>query len=110
MEQPESGSEKRRAARRTVEYPVRFRSELLEFDAQMELVGEVLDVSQGGLFVRSEFLEAPGTPVSLQVWLPMHDQPVALRGTVAWVAEHPPKGPGMGITLVHALGAATIDA
>ena len=101
MKDSEPGSEKRRRRRRTVEYPVRFRSELLEFDAKMELVGSVLDVSEGGLFVRSDFLELPGTPVSLQVWLPKQAEPIALRGTVAWVAEHPPKGPGMGITLVH---------
>jgi hypothetical protein len=101
MKNAEPGSEKRRKRRRTVEYPVRFRSELLEFDAKMELIGSVRDVSESGLFVRSDFLELPGTPVSLQVWLPKHAEPIALRGTVAWVAEHPPKGPGMGITLVH---------
>lgn len=101
MEQRERGSEKRAFWRRAVEYPVRFRSELLEFDAQAEVLGEVLDMSHGGLFVRSDFLEAPGTPVSLLVWLPSEPEPVALRGTVAWVAERPPKGPGMGIKLTE---------
>jgi hypothetical protein len=101
MEQRERGSEKRTSLRRSVEYPVRFKSELLEFDSKGEIIGEVLDMSPGGMFVRSEFLEAPGTPVSLLVWLPNQDEPIALRGTVAWVAEHPPKGPGMGIKLLQ---------
>jgi Tfp pilus assembly protein PilZ len=99
MEQRESGRDKRLALRTAVEYRVRFKSELLEFDTRGEVVGEVLDMSRTGMFIRSEFLEAPGTPVALLVWLPDQPEPVSLRGTVAWVAEHPPKGPGMGIKL-----------
>ena len=99
MDSRESGSEKRTSLRRDVVYPVKFRSELLEFEARAEVIGEVLDMSKDGLFVRSEFLEAPGTPVSLLVWLPTSDHPISLRGKVAWVTEHPPKGPGMGIKL-----------
>lgn len=98
METREPGAEKRTTLRRDVIYPVTFRSELLEFDAKAEVIGEVLDMSMNGLFVRSEFLEAPGTPVSLLVWL-TSDHPISLRGKVAWVTEHPPKGPGMGIKL-----------
>jgi Tfp pilus assembly protein PilZ len=99
MQPSEPGSEKRTFVRQDVMYPVRFRSEMLEFESKAELIGEVLDMSEGGLFVRSEYLEAPGTPVWLQVWLPSSPEPIALRGNVAWVAEHPPKGPGMGIRL-----------
>jgi hypothetical protein len=98
MEPHEPGSEKRMTLRRDVIYPVTFRSELLEFEARAEVIGEVLDMSMNGLFVRSEFFEAPGTPVSLLVWL-TPDHPISLRGRVAWVTEHPPKGPGMGIKL-----------
>jgi hypothetical protein len=98
MEPTKTGRDKRLHLRRSVEYPVTFRSELLEFEAKGELLGEVLDMSRGGLFVRCDFLEAPGTPVALLVWL-TPDTPVSLRGKVAWVAEHPPKGPGMGIQL-----------
>lgn len=94
------GPEKREHFRRTVDYRVTFRSEMLEFESRAEVLGEVLDVSAGGLFVRSEYLEAPGTPVSLLVWID-EDEPISLRGAVAWVAEHPPKGPGMGIKLAQ---------
>ena len=98
MEPGKTGREKREHLRRSVEYRVAFRSEMLEFEGRAEIEGEVIDMSRGGLFVRSEFLEVPGTPVSLLVWLD-DDEPIALRGSVAWVAEHPPKGPGMGIKL-----------
>jgi hypothetical protein len=97
-----AGRDNREHVRRAVEYRVTFRSEMLEFEARAEVVGEVLDISAGGLFVRSEYLEAPGTPVSLLVWID-EDAPLSLRGSVAWVAEHPPKGPGMGIKLAHGL-------
>jgi hypothetical protein len=102
MERRDLGSsEKRSSLRHAVEYTVRFRSELLDFDTKGEWLGEVRDISTGGLFVFSEFFEPPGTPVSLLVWLPGNDEPVSLRGHVAWVAEHPPKGPGMGIKLAQ---------
>ena len=84
-------------------YPVRVWSEMLDLETHAEVLGEVLDISSGGLFVRSDFLEMPGTPVSLLVWLPdSNDQPIPLKGHVAWVTEHPPKGPGMGIRLASA--------
>ena len=72
---------------------------MLDFDGKAELQGEVTDISSGGLFIRSEFLETRGTPVSLLVWLPSRTVPIALSGRVAWVTENPPKGPGMGIEL-----------
>ena len=93
----ELDEEKRAFLRHPVTYPVRVWTELLDIETDAEVLGEVLDISSGGLFVRSEFLESPGTPVSLLVWLPSAEQPVPLKGHVAWVAEHPPKGPGMGI-------------
>ena len=72
---------------------------MLDFEAKAELSGEVQDISTGGLFIRSDFLEPRGTPVSLLVWLPSQAKPLVLSGRVAWVAETPPKGPGMGIEL-----------
>lgn len=91
--------DKRVYRRKPIVCPVRFWSEMLDFESKAEVEGEVLDISTGGLFIRSEFLETCGTPVSLLVWLPSSSQPVALSGRVAWVAEAPPKGPGMGIEL-----------
>jgi Tfp pilus assembly protein PilZ len=72
---------------------------MLDFETRAEVAGQVLDISTGGMFVRSDFLEMPGTPVSLLVWLPNMPAPLQLSGRVAWVAEKPPKGPGMGIEL-----------
>ena len=94
---------KRAYKRKPIICPVRFWSEMMDFEAKAEVEGEVLDISTGGLFIRSEFLETQGTPVSLLVWLPEATQPVALSGRVAWVAENPPKGPGMGIELSASL-------
>ena len=107
MQEHEARGEKRAFQRRTVgdHLAVRFRSEMLEFEARAELIGEVLDVSDGGLFIRSEYLELPGTPVMLTVWLPTDKHPRMLKGVVAWVAEGPPKGPGMGIKLVQSWAA-----
>jgi hypothetical protein len=95
--------ERRTSPRYPVEFPVRFWSELLEFEGRMEVEGSTSDVGWGGLFVRSDFLEEPGTPVSLLVSLPQSQQPLPLKGHVAWVAEDPPKGPGMGIKLTAPL-------
>lgn len=95
-----TGDERRAFPRRSVNIPVRFSSAMLEFDVTVEIgEGLVEDVSRGGLFVRSELLEVPGTPVRLLLKMPITRRPVQLEGRVAWVMEHPPKGPGMGIQL-----------
>lgn len=91
------GAERRRARRQSVELPIWFRSELMEFEGDALLGGEVRDVSEGGLFVRSEYLELPGTIVRLVITLPDGEPPLEVEGRVAWVAEEPPHGPGMGI-------------
>lgn len=86
-----------------MEIPIRFRSEMLEFEGRAQLTdfsdGEVIDISQGGVFIRSEFFEIPGTPVHLVVRVPRSDETITMNGRVAWIAEAPPKGPGMGIRL-----------
>jgi len=78
---------------------VRFASGMLDFDGQFES-GEVANVSQGGLFVRSDYLEPPGTPVVLILTMPATGETVRLNGIVAWVKEEPP---GMGVRLSGAL-------
>lgn len=104
-----SDSDKRAYRRKPIVCPVRFWSEMLDFEAKAELQGEVTDISSGGLFIRSDFLETKGTPVSLLVWLPSRTVPIALQGRVAWVAEAPPKGPGMGIELSAFMDGRTAD-
>ena len=91
---------RRAAPRHELELPVHFRGEMLDFRGQAEfLPGEIRDVSTGGFFVRSEFLEVPGALVRLLVHLPRSDQPLFFEGHVAWIVEESPKGPGMGIKL-----------
>lgn len=89
--------------------PVRFSSEMMDFDGTAELEGSVENVSLGGLFIRSEFLELPGTPVQLEI-APPSGAPLSLRGQVAWVAREPPEGPGMGIRLLGTLDGAALAA
>ena len=61
----EHNSDRRVFDRFTTSLPVRFSSEMLDFDAEAELEqGSVENISCGGLFVRSEFLEVPGTPIT----------------------------------------------
>lgn len=78
--------------------PVRISTDLLDLEGEAELHGQMADVAQGGLFVRSDYLEPPGTPVRVHVDLP-DGQTVELMGRVAWSTEQPPRGPGMGIEL-----------
>ena len=107
---PGMGENRRTFARYDTQVPVRFTSEMLDFDGTVELEqGSVENVSQGGLFVRSEFLEIPGTPVLLLLKVPPTGEEVRRGGIVAWVADEPPAGPGMGIRLRGTLDRQTID-
>ncbi len=102
--------DRRTSPRFDVTLPVRFCSEMLDFETQAEVSGEVSDVSEGGLFVRCDLLEVPGTPVRLMVSMPKPlDQQLPLHGTVAWIADEPPKGPGMGIRLDSPLALQTLQ-
>jgi hypothetical protein len=104
MTTPSDYDDRRSCPRYNVTLPVRFCSEMLDFEAQ----AEASDISEGGLFVRCDLLEVPGTPVRLMVSPPAGGRALPLHGTVAWIAEEAPKGPGMGIRLDTPLGAATL--
>lgn len=75
---------------------VHLRTELLDFEGEAVATGITEDAARGGLFVRSDFLEPPGTEVCLSVHL--DDESLMLTGEVAWVTEDE-QGPGMGIRL-----------
>lgn len=93
-------SNRRSYQRFALSIPIRFRSEMLDFNGQAMLMnGQLIDISRGGVFVRSDFFEMPGTPVQLQLGGSPQLPPVHLEGHVAWIMEGPPKGPGMGIKL-----------
>ena len=97
-------SERRTTPRYPVDLPVRFWSEPVEGPIGIDSIGHIADVSWGGLFLRSQTVEAVGTPVSLLVTMSQRDRPVPLRGHVAWICPTTsPKGPGMGIRLITPL-------
>lgn len=63
------------------------------------------DLSRGGIFIETEEVLQPGTPLELEFTLPSQpagDQPIRARGVVAWASPAPPiylsrRGIGMGI-------------
>lgn len=88
----------RSAPRYSVEMPVRMSSELLVFEGTAEIQGITSDLGAGGLFVRSDLLEPVGTRVRVRL-LASDDDPITMEGAIAWIADAPPKGPGMGIAV-----------
>ena len=59
------------------------------------------DLSAGGLFVRSNAPEQPGTILSIEIRLPNRAAPIRARGEVVWFDKDPEgKGGGMGIRFV----------
>lgn len=77
---------------------VRLHTELLDLEGEAMASGVTEDAGRRGLFVRSDFLEPPGTEVRLSVGL--DDEELTLHGEVAWVTEDGDGGgPGMGIRL-----------
>jgi hypothetical protein len=94
--------ERRGFPRYAASIPVRFSSEMMDFHTTAELVeGRVADISRGGLFIRSDFLEVSGTPVRILFQLPPGQGVFSIEGHVAWIERRPPKGPGMGIRLSY---------
>jgi hypothetical protein len=87
-------AEQRACPRHANGAPVRFVTDGFQLDGEAEL----RDISEQGLFVRSHVLGPVGTHVWLRVSLE-DDAPIPLEGTVVWVTEDAPKGPGMGIHL-----------
>ena len=93
------GARSQRAAPRySAEMPVRLSSELLVFEGTAEIHGITSDLGTGGLFVRSDLLEPVGTRVRVRL-LASDEDPITMEGAIAWIADAPPKGPGMGIAV-----------
>jgi len=81
--------EKRSAQRVPVRLTACYRSQAATIE------GLVTDLSRGGMFLSSAFLDAPGTSGVIEVALPGQGPPLCLRGEVVRVASKPE--PGMGI-------------
>lgn len=64
------------------------------------------NISQGGLFIRSDRLLERGTELSFKLSVPRLEEPLTVKGRVAWVrtveqAEREAKEPGMGVQFVY---------
>jgi uncharacterized protein (TIGR02266 family) len=95
-----AGTNRRAYKRYDLELPVRFRSEMLDFRTKARFTdASVSDISCGGLFIKCDFFEVPGTPVRLLLTVPTTLETLHLEGHVAWIVEEPPKGPGMGVRI-----------
>lgn len=91
----EAGIEQRQHARfRTRLFGV-FRRDI-ELDETEALM---LNLSQGGAFVKAEEPCAPGTPITLRFYLDEASTPVSVTAEVAWWRRASPGGPpaGMGV-------------
>ena len=63
------------------------------------------DLSAGGIFVRSNAPERPGTLLSIEILLPGGPEPIRARGEVVWFDKDPEgKGGGMGIRFLDLEG------
>jgi uncharacterized protein (TIGR02266 family) len=82
--------EKRNAHRIRVNLRARYASQ------QVALDGWVANLSRHGLFLRSEYLDALGSRVTLELALPGEPEPLNLAGEVVRVDDGP-LGSGMGI-------------
>lgn len=86
-------SDKRREPRVRVLFPARYAS------PNLNLEGQVTDVSPDGMFFCSDFLDDQGATVRVWVEVPYRDEPLELRGEVRWVNDAPHSG-GMGLRLI----------
>lgn len=68
------------------------------------LFSYITNISQMGIFVRSEIPLPPGTVLRLR-FAPPGSEPLELDGEVVWINPYRPEGenlnPGMGIRFVH---------
>ena len=98
---PESGRDKRQFARIPVTLSIRFQR--LE-DFQEFVQADAMDLSRGGVFIRTDMPRPVGTLVLMQIPVP-GGQVVQLRGTVKHIKYNPgaPGNPplGMGIEFAN---------
>lgn len=85
--------ERRGSARIRVKLFVRYRSDSVLLDGWVE------NLSSGGLFLRTDVLDAEGQQVRLKLTLPGDPAPVYLDGEVARIVTEPPRT-GMGIRIL----------
>jgi len=82
--------DQRRSPRISVNLSAEYRSTHLHLD------GRVVNISQGGVFFRSDLLDQSGAEVRVLISLPERHEPLELKGDVAWTKDAAGNG-GMGI-------------
>ena len=94
-----SGDEnKRQHARIPVSLQVSY---LSKGDLQKDLV---INLSPGGLFVRTSKPLDPGTDIDLEVLIANEETPIHVRGKVVWLRPDPGQPSGMGIQFTGVMG------
>ena len=102
MEQTDSN--RREHQRFDTDFTIHFSSDNLEFSGTAEYrSGKAKNLSRGGLFIRSDYLDLPGTKIKLQIPVPNTKEKLHLEAEVSWIDDAPPLGPGMGIELIGQL-------
>lgn len=96
----EPGSERRRAPRFPVDFEVDYRAE------DTFLYAYISNVSEMGIFVRTDSPEPFGSQLVLRFKPPGFDHPLELQGRVMWInrpreAPEPGRSPGMGVQFVE---------
>ena len=76
-------------------------SYLSKGDLQKDLV---VNLSPGGLFVRTSKPLDIGTDVDLEVLIADEETPIHVRGKVVWLRPEPGQQPGMGIHFTGVMG------
>jgi len=96
MDQPKDGREARQHKRLDLRAEVTLHGETNFFQGFSE------NISEGGIFVITHYLEPIGSIVELDILLPgQRREPVTIKGEVCWVRDYDPSNssvdPGMGL-------------
>ena len=80
----------------------RYRLERTAYYDSLELSfkSRIADIGLGGIFLRSDFLDEPGTEVELCLDVPMETSPLMAPGKVVFAGEKKELGAGMGIAFI----------
>jgi uncharacterized protein (TIGR02266 family) len=98
----ERASHERKFARSNIAIPIKFSKEKGKYD----LDGEALDISLGGLFIKSDTLVDLDDTVHIQLTFPEQNDPIICKGKVVYINRDIPSifqgmiHPGMGIEFV----------
>ncbi|MCI0634554.1 MAG: TIGR02266 family protein [Actinobacteria bacterium] len=96
--QEKSGRDRRQSERIPVDLSVDYKH------GDTFLFSYITNISQMGIFVRSEIPLPPGTILRLR-FAPPGSEPLELDGEVVWINPYRPEGenlnPGMGIRFIH---------